>query len=122
MKNRVLALLMVLALLIGCVPTGVLAEGTEQVEQEVVPQAETQEQTTEAVAEVTEETPEAHSHGASTPHDCEHCDVENVESTLGLLRTLTLTFHVLLLRTLTLTSLQLQLGILRMLLTSVSRT
>ena len=81
MKNRVLALLMVLALLIGCVPTGVLAEGTEQVEQEVVPQAETQEQTTEAVAEVTEETPEAHSHGASTPHDCEHCDVENVEWT-----------------------------------------
>ena len=70
MKKRLLALLMVLALLATCIPGGALAEGTQQESQ--TPVAETQEATVEETTEVTE-LPKEHGH-RDQHHDCDHCD------------------------------------------------
>ncbi len=83
MNKRVLALLMTLALLISCVPTGVVAEGTDA--DIVIDDAELTTQQSEvatgASKKPTKDTPPAeHSHSAQQ-HDCEHCDAANVEWT-----------------------------------------
>ena len=64
MKKRLAALLLVLALLLTCVPVGVIAEGTDPAQ----PLAEGQEETTgEAVVR------EEHDH-KDDAHKCEHCN------------------------------------------------
>lgn len=77
MKNRVLALLLVLTLLVSCLPHVVLAEGVrnEGQEQETT-EGQVEETTTEAETEAAVAI-EPHSH--SEAHVCEDCKDQNVE-------------------------------------------
>ena len=68
MKNRLLAIALVLALLISCVPGGVLAEGTQTNQDSLMT---IEEETTQPVV-----VPAPHSHSAA--HICEDCESETV--------------------------------------------